>query len=129
MSRIATSPFTAVVTPVVAGLAAALHGYEQYSRIGGLSLGGLLWGLMPYLLCLAVWAKGTLYTPALFGVLVALAIDVWAYHGAYTGRDGQSGLVLVFMPLWSTILFCPIAMFLGWISSHDKPNEPKEPAP
>ncbi len=84
---------------------------------------------MPYLLCLGVWAKGTLYAPALVGVAVALAADLWSYYGAYTGRDGQSGLVVVFMPLWSTILFCPSAMFLVWHSTRDKGNESKEHAP
>jgi hypothetical protein len=129
MSRIATSHFTAAVTPVVAGLAVALHVHEQYSRIGELSLSGLLWGLMPYLLCLAVWAKGTLYAPSLVGVSVALAVVLWSYYAAYTGRDGQSGLVLVFMPLWSTFVFCPIAMYLAWIFTRNKGNEVNDRAP
>jgi len=46
--------------------------------------------MMPYLLCLAVWAKGPPYTAATAAVTVALAADSFAYYSAYTGRDGRS---------------------------------------
>jgi hypothetical protein len=88
-----------------------------------------VWDMMPYLLCLAVWAKGPPYMPSVAGVSVALCAEVFAYYSAYTGRDGQSGLIIVFMPLWSTLMFCPIAMFLARDSRREKNNEGENGAP
>lgn len=67
-----------------------LQVYEQTSQGGSFPLGRFIWFMMPYLLCLAVWAKGPPYTAATAAVTVALAADSFAYYSAYTGRDGRS---------------------------------------
>ena len=46
-------------------------------------------------------------------VVVAVAAEGFAFYTAYTGKDGQSAILIALMPLWSTILLCPIAIFLA----------------
>jgi hypothetical protein len=129
MNRSDANRFIATIVPVIAGLRAALQVYEQTTEGGEFTLGSFIWFMMPYLLCLAVWAKGPPYTAAIAAVSVALAADFFAYYSAYTGSDGQSGSILVFMPLWSTLIFCPIAIYLARDSARGKNTEGNDRAP
>jgi hypothetical protein len=101
------------LVPVVVGLRAVLQTYEQLLQAGWFRIGTFLWFMLPYLLCFAVWAKGPPYASAVAALLVAVLAEAFAFYTGYTGRDGQSGILIVLMPLWSTVLLCPIAIFLA----------------
>jgi hypothetical protein len=103
----------------VAALASALNVYEQirHSSDNEFSAGWLLWGLTPYLVCIAASCLPAIRVPAVAGVLVALALDSYAYYDVFlSGPTGaQSPLGLLFTPLLNTIVFAPLAMLVAWL--------------
>lgn len=100
-------------------LATALHGHENWPREGALWVWGwFLWSLLPYaVFSLVVRARGN----ALLGVAAvstALAVDVWTHYTVFVAPSGSTAaLALIFMPLWSTLVFGPLAMLVVWLIS------------
>jgi len=114
---------------LVTGLAAALHGYENLAKAAEPSLAWFLWAMLPYGVCLAIWARSAVGAPALAGVVVALAWDLVAHYDVFVHpTSSTAALAMIFVPLWSTLLFCPIAMFAAWIVGRRR-NAPESHAP
>ena len=104
---------------VVLTLAAALHLYEGLSRSSSsFSYGWFTWALLPYFLVLVLASfKGTRF-PALAGGVVALLVDLWTFREVFIQpKSSTASLALIWMPLWSTILFVPIATLIAWAVS------------
>ena len=100
----------------VAGIALVLHLYEQGALAKSFSAGFLAWALVPYLVSLAVLARSRSAIPALCGVSVALALDLVAHYEVFIrASSSTSALLMVMVPLWSTVVFCPIAMLVAWL--------------
>jgi len=99
-----------------AALGAALHGYEQASRSDALALGWLLWALVPYALGVAVSAIPALRVPAIAGVAVVLLFDLYVHYAVFVKpTSSTAALALIFAPIWSTLMFGPVAMLLAWL--------------
>jgi hypothetical protein len=99
---------------VVVLLATALHAYECFGESSG-GFGFLFWSLVPYALCLIVAALSASSIPALAGAIVALLFDLGAHNDVFVHpTSSTAGLALLFVPLWNTLVFVPLAMFAAW---------------
>jgi hypothetical protein len=96
----------------VAALGAALHAYESlFQTDGGPSLWFFLWGLMPYVLCTFVAMASKSPTPAAVGAVIALLFDLLTHYSVFVHPTSSTGaLGLIFMPLWNTLVFAPLAI-------------------
>ena len=114
---------------LVTALAIALHAYENLAKSAQPSLGWFLWAMLPYAICLAAWARSSVGAPALAGAIAALAFDSVAHYDVLVHpTSSTAALAMIFVPLWSTLLFCPIAMFLVWLAVRRRSvNEPHAP--
>lgn len=109
-------PWAKPAALTVAAFAAALHLYEQGVLASHFSPGFLAWALVPYLLCVAVLSRSRSGIPALCGVSVALALDLVAHVEVFIAASSStSALLMVMVPLWSTVVFCPIVMLVAWL--------------
>jgi hypothetical protein len=99
-------------------VAGALHVYEQLpaSSPSTFGYGWVLWALTPYIVCTAVSCFRPVRAPALFGAVVALGFDLVAHYDVFINPQGSTAaLALVFIPLWNTIAFAPLAIFVAWL--------------
>jgi hypothetical protein len=97
-------------------LAFALHLYEAFFKSTSLSIAWALWPMLPYVLCLGVWLRSRVGLPALLGTLVALAVDFYTYYTVFIHPTSSTdALAMAAMPLYSTLVFCPVVMLLAWL--------------
>ncbi len=108
-------PHTGVI--VVAALAVALHVYENLLKSSGeFSPGALVWASMPYALCLVVSSYSATRLAAIAGALVALSFDLLAYYAVFVNpTSSTAALALLFVPLWNTFVFAPVATGATWL--------------
>lgn len=101
---------------IVAMVALCLHLYQGLALATEFSLGWLLWALVPYAVSLVVLARSRSGVPALSGVSVALALDLVAHYDVFVHpTSSTAALAMIFVPFWSTLLFCPVAILLAWL--------------
>ena len=107
---------------LVTALAITLHAYENLAKAAAPSLGWFLWATLPYAICLAVWARSSIGAPAVAGVIA----DLVAHYAVFVHpTSSTAALAMIFVPLWSTLLFCPVAMFAVWLAiRRRRVNEP-----
>lgn len=114
----------------VVAVAVALHAYEAFAKSsGGPSLGFFLWALTPYILCLVVAAVSASSIPAVAGAVMALLFDLDAHDHVFVHPTSSTeALALLFVPLWNTLVFSPVAMLAAWfllrLRSSAKTNAP-----
>lgn len=109
------SPAHVVALSAVA-IAAALHVYEQLAKSSAPSVGWFLWSMLPYALCLIVLLRSRSGVPAALGAGVALALDLFAHYDVFVHPTGSTAaLALIFVPLWSALIFAPVAMLVAWL--------------
>jgi hypothetical protein len=102
---------------VVIALAVALHAYEQLARSSAPSVGFFLWAMVPYALCFLVLVRSRSGIPAALGVSVACALDLLAHYDVFVNPTGSTAaLALLAVPLWSALLFAPVAMIVAWLA-------------
>ena len=102
---------------IVTAVAAGLHVYENLAKSAEPSVGWFLWAMLPYAVCVAVWARSAVGVPALAGVAIAFAFDLVAHYDVFVKPTrSTAALAMIFVPLWSALLFCPAAMFVGWLA-------------
>jgi hypothetical protein len=66
--------------------------------------------------CLGLWWRSKLGVPALAGVLVAFALDLYAHYTVFINPSSSTdALAMVAIPLYNTVLFCPLAMLIAWL--------------
>jgi hypothetical protein len=54
--------------------------------------------------------------PAIAGASVALCFDLVAHHVVFVlSTSSTSALLMLFIPLWSTLIFSPLAIFVVWL--------------
>ena len=96
-------------------LAFLLHSYEQLAQSsGGPSVAWLAWAMMPYILCLVVSAFPRTRSPAVAGAVVSVAFDCFAYYSVFINPQGSSAaLLLIFAPIWNTVVIAPIAIVIA----------------
>ncbi|MCX5885673.1 MAG: hypothetical protein NT096_07170 [Proteobacteria bacterium] len=100
----------------VAVAAAVLHAYEHvYRNSGDPSFGFLVWSMVPYFLCLTLSAFAGTRAPAIAGAAMALVFDLWGHYSVFINpKSSTAALVLLFIPLWSTIIVVPVVTFIAW---------------
>lgn len=96
-------------------LGAALHACEQAQSPGSFSALWFLWVLLPYALCMAASTVAATRMPSIAGAAVVLLLDLWVHYDVFMRPAGSTAvLALVFVPLWSTLVFAPLTMFVAW---------------
>jgi hypothetical protein len=108
-----SSPHPYVIAIALA--AGVLHGYEYFYRSsGGALFGFLLWSMVPYGLCLVLSSFPATRVAVIVGAGLALAFDAFGHYSVFVNPKGStSALVLLFIPLWSTIVVVPVATFIA----------------
>jgi hypothetical protein len=101
----------------VVAVAVALHAYETLGADSDqTSLGFFLWPLTPYAFCLVVAAVSASSIPAIAGAITALLFDLAAHYTVFVHpTSSTAGLALLFVPLWNTLIFSPLAMLGAWL--------------
>jgi hypothetical protein len=109
---------------VVVAIAIALHAYEALVKSsGGASLGFFLWSLTPYVLCLIVATVSASSIPAVAGAVTAFLFDLDAHNHVFVHpTSSTAGLALLFVPLWNTLVFSPVAMLGAWLLLRLRPS-------
>ena len=96
-------------------LGAALHAWEQAQSLGSFSAPWFLWALLPYALCMAASTVAATRMPSVAAAAVVLLLDLWVHYGVFMRPASSTAvLALVFVPLWSTLVFAPLTMFVAW---------------
>ena len=110
-----TRPHISVVA--VATLGVALHAYETFWLASdGPAFGFFLWAVVPYAMCLIVAMTSKSAIPPLAGAAIAFLFDLLAHYQAFVHpTSSTAALILLFTPLWNTLVFSPIAMVLAWL--------------
>jgi chromate transport protein ChrA len=53
---------------------------------------------------------------AIAGAIVALLFDLVTHYDAFVNPKGSTAaLALIFVPLWNTLVFSPVAIFVAWL--------------
>ncbi len=113
------SPHPAVVAGLVFGV--LLHVYEQLLKSSGFSLGWLLWALLPYGLCLVTSLLPSTRVPTIGGVVIALLFDLLVHYEVFVSPSSSTAaLAMIFAPIWSSLVFSPLAIFLVWATLRRK---------
>jgi hypothetical protein len=101
----------------VAALGVSLHAYENFAKAAQPSLGWFLWAMVPYALCLLIWSRSGTGVPALAGVLFALGFDLYTHYAVFIHpTSSTAALAMIVVPLWSSLLFCPVIMLVAWLA-------------
>jgi hypothetical protein len=113
---------------IVGALALVLHLYENlYQSPGEFSFGWLLWGFTPYAICLPISSFPATRVAAVAGAVVALLFDLVTHYDVFANPNGSTAaLALIFIPLWSTLVLSPAAVFVAWLilRRRDRPVQP-----
>jgi hypothetical protein len=110
-------PRSKVYAYVVVALAVALHAYEQLAKSSDPSFGWFLWAMIPYAVCMLVVLVSKSAIPGALGVSIALVFDLIAHYEVFVSPMGSTAaLALVFVPLWSALIFAPAAMLIAWLA-------------
>ena len=113
---------------VISAIAACLHIYVTLIKSTQPSLGWFLWMMLPYAFCLGVWFRSNLGIPALAGVLPVLAFDSYTYYSVFVNpTSSTASLAMNFIPLWSTLLVCPIVMLFAWLGLRQDKSAKQKP--
>ena len=109
---------------LVIAVAIVLHAYEAFVKSSGeFSIGFFLWPLTPYALCLIVACVSASSIPAVAGAVTALLFDLVAHTDVFVHpTSSTAGLALLFVPLWNTLVFSPLAMFGAWLVLRLRPS-------
>ena len=96
-------------------LGIGLHLYEHAALSdNGFSPAFFLWAAMPYGLCLTALALRRQPLSIGFAATVALAADVVAHYSVFFHPTSSTApLILLFMPLYNTLLWMPAALLLA----------------
>lgn len=100
----------------IAVVGAVLHAYELL-HVGaeGVSSIFFLWPMVPYGLCLILSAFTPLRLHVIAAVSLVLAFDLLAHYSVFINPQSSTvGLLMLFVPLWSTIIVVPLATFISW---------------
>ena len=105
--------YSAASVPIL--LAIGLHLYEHISLSdNGFSPGFFLWAVMPYALCIAGLALWPHPLAIGFAATVALAGDFMAHYAVFIHPTSSTApLILLFMPIYNTLLWIPAALLLA----------------
>ncbi len=104
----------------IAVVAAGLHTYEHiFLGEGSVSIGFLLWSMVPYGLCLILSAFPVTKVPVIAGAALTLAFDLFGHYSVFINPQGSTAaLVLLFIPLWSLVIVVPLTTFVVWAITH-----------
>jgi hypothetical protein len=101
---------------VIVALAIALHAYQQLALASTFSLGWFAWALTPYAVCALLLWRLESGVPSICGALAALLLDLDTHYDVFIHPGSSTAaLALIFVPLWSTILICPVVILIAWL--------------
>lgn len=71
---------------------------------------------MPYAVCLVVLYLSRSGMPGALGVSIAFALDALTHYDVFVNPKGSTAaLGLIFVPLWSALIFSPAVMLVAWL--------------
>jgi len=107
----------------VMSMAVLLHAYEQVANSTPPSIGWFLWSMLPYGVCLLFLLRSRSGVPGATGAGVALVWDAITHYEVFVHpTSSTAALALIFVPLWSALLFSPIAMLIAWLVVRKRPR-------
>jgi hypothetical protein len=120
-------PHFCVIAFAIAAI--GLHAYEEfYKSDGAPSIRYLLWAMMPYGLCIVLSAFRKIRKVVILGIIFAFVFDLWGYYAVFINpQSSTAALVLLFIPLWNTVILVPLMTFIAWLIT--KIKSPQEAAP
>lgn len=93
--------------------AAILHGYEHSLLTHDQAeLGFFLWSMAPYIACLLIFILSTSAIHVISAAAVALLFALFMYYSVVTSDNSTAVLGLPWMPIWNTIIFVPLTMWV-----------------
>jgi hypothetical protein len=104
--------------PHPAVLVVSLAGIALYAYLNGfndLFLGWLLWASVPYLFCIGVSCFAATRVAAIAAAVVALGFDVFVHYLVWTSKSSTAAIAYIYSPLWNTMVFVPITLFIAWL--------------
>jgi hypothetical protein len=107
--------YSAALAPILLGI--GLHLYEHAALSdNGFSPAFFLWAVMPYGLCMAGLVLRRQPLAVGFAATVALAADAIAHYSVFVHPTSSTApLILLFMPLYNTLLWIPGALLLAYL--------------
>jgi hypothetical protein len=72
--------------------------------------------MLLYALSLTLSSFQAIRKSAIAGAVLALIFDMWGHYVVFINPDSSTAsLVLLFIPLWSTIILVPASTFILWL--------------
>ena len=108
--------------PVV--IAGSILGVALFAYVSGFgAIGFLLWASVPYLFCILASCFAPTRVAAITAVVVVLAFDVFVHYSVSTSKSSTAAIAYIYSPLWNTLVFAPIALFLTWLVVRRRASE------
>jgi len=109
-------PTSKVYAFAIVAMGTALHAFEQLAKSSDPSVGWFLWAMMPYAICVPIVLLGKSGVPGAVGVSITFALDLITHNDVFLNPKGSTAaLGLIFVPLWSSLVFAPVAMLVAWL--------------
>jgi len=92
-----------------------LQTYVAVFESSQFSLGFWLWGLSPYLIGTVLLLFLRQPHATVGALLVPVVLDIGNFYSVFIApRSSTAALGLLFVPLWSLLVFVPLGGFIGW---------------
>jgi hypothetical protein len=119
--------YLAALAPILLGI--GLHLYEHAALSdNGFSPGFFLWSVLPYGVCIAGLTMAWNPLSLAFAATVALVFDLFAHYSVFVHPTSSTApLVLLFMPIYDTVLWIPAAMLLAHLARRLLANRMRHP--
>jgi hypothetical protein len=121
---------------IVVGI--GLHGYidlflsERPVSVFGF-LGVIGWPSLPYIMCAAVLRIWGNVGAAIGGSATALVLDALTVYSVFIHPTSSTApLAMLFVPLWSLLVFTPLGLSVGWLMDRrirSRDSRPPTPGP
>jgi len=95
--------------------ATVLHAYESLVLAEQFLLGFFLWAMVPYGVCMVVFAAAKSGVPSASGVSAALLLDVATHYSVFIAPESSTAaLGMLVVPAWSAGFVAPGVMLVAW---------------
>ena len=112
-----TRKYTRILVGVILA-AVALHLYENAMRTSGsgFTSGWFAWQMVPYVLILILSRFKALVIPVMPASFIVLAMDLITHYEVFISPSSSTAaIMLIWIPLWNTVVIVPAATFITWL--------------
>jgi hypothetical protein len=106
-----------------------LHAYQQLLLIPSPNIAWFLWSMLPYGICGLILLRTKSGIPGAAGAVIAFAWDLAAHYDVFIHpRSSTAGLAMLFVPLWSSVIYVPVAAWISWLALRLRSDKPQHVA-